>query len=252
MNTCAYNAIDLDWPTPIPFRLLNTTVVSKVSGSPSSQVSGGATADASAEKCSRCAVVHSQQLHAQHTLLQGLGRLDLLRVILQFLEPSSQRKLVPQLTSRDSASGGVSETGAVFLEDHRTGILFLGQLQVPGYRVLTCKLALADDTEVSLLDMVALEMAVAVVDSRKRLVALVAGVRAKSLVGHAVGLKVELSRESAAATGFFTDEFVDGRLVGAFGLEIAFLAIVGSFVGDVFKTCSWERGRLNSRECGRR
>lgn len=199
----------------------------------------------------RHAIAHSQQFHAQHTLLQGLGRPGLLRVIPQFLEPSLQCKLVPQLTSRDSTSGSVSEAGAVFFQDHCTGVIFIGQPQVSGDRILASKLALADDTEVSLPD-VTLDMAVAIVDPGKGLVALVTRVRAESLVGHAVRLEVELSRESAAATGFFTNEFVNGRLVDAFRPDIAILAIDRSFVGGAFKTRPWERGRLISRECDRR
>lgn len=36
MNTCVYVAIDLEWPTPIHFWLLNTTVVLRVTERPSS------------------------------------------------------------------------------------------------------------------------------------------------------------------------------------------------------------------------
>lgn len=123
---------------------------------------------------------------------------------------------------------------------------------MPRDRVLTSKLALADNTKVSLLDKVALEMTIAVMDPSKSLGALIAAIGTEGLMGHAMGLEVEWSRERAAATGKRADKAVDGGLVDIFWLVgtivpiVAILDVLNSsgFVGKRFRTCFGERKGL--------
>ena len=92
----------------------------------------------------------------------------------------------------------------------------------------------------------ALEVAVAVVDPSKGLVALVTGVGAMGLMSHSVGFEVEGTREGAAASGERADKSVDWSRFGSSSssttttttaITTITIAVVGNgLVGETFGT----------------